>query len=249
MKAAFGFDTDIQRNTDEAFVAKAKGAFQVPLWVRTFSMFPFWTYLSRFVDIFPNTKYFIDLANNMLEQRAQQGSSSRRDLVQLMLEAHETTIDGVSKLNDDEIIAQSITFLLAGFETTGTYFVKHDVQDKLIEEIDKADEARGDTPLYDYVQSIGYLDQVVCEVLRLSGPVLIILRGCEEEAVYKGIRFPKGVDVNVVPYVLHRDPEVWTTPSSSTQRISRLRRRKSETRIPFCRLEPAHVSALACASP
>ena len=220
MKSAFGFDTDLQTNPDDAFLARGKRAFQTPLYIRAFSLFPFWTYLSRYVNIVPNLDFFIALAKKMLEQRSQQGSPSRRDFVQLMLEAHEVTVDGVSKLSNDEIMAQSIVFLLAGFETTATtlsstaYFLTTypDVQDKLIEEIDKADEARGDTPLYDYVQSIGYLDQVVCEVLRLCAPAFNLLRGCAEEAVYKGIRFPKGVDVNIPSYVLHRDPEVWDNP-------------------------------------
>lgn len=66
--------------------------------------------------------------------------------------------------------------------------------------------------MYDHVQRIGYLDQVVCEVLRLCSPAFILLRGCEEETVYKDIRFPKGVDVNIPTYVLHRDPEVWENP-------------------------------------
>lgn len=30
--------------------------------------------------------------------------------------------------------------------------------------------------------------------------------------MYKDIRFPKGVDVNIPTYVLHRDPEVWENP-------------------------------------
>ena len=220
MKAAFGFDTDLQINPDEAFVERAKSAFQTPLYIRAFSLLPFSTYLSRYFNILPNLDFFIALARNMLEQRSQQGSSNRRDLLQLMLEAHEVTVDGVSKLRDDEIVAQSIIFLLAGFDSSGTtlsstaYFLatRPDVQDKLIAEIDKADEARGDTPLYDYVQSIGYLDQVVCEVLRLCAPAFNLLRGCAEEVIYKGIRFPKGVDVNIPSYVLHRDPDVWDNP-------------------------------------
>ena len=220
MKAAFGFDTDIQMNPDEAFVEQAKRAPKVPLYIRAFSVFPFQSYLSRFVNIFPDTEFFVDLARNMLQQKSQQGGSSRRDLLQLMMEAHEVTVHGISKLNDDELVAQSITFLLAGFETTSTtlssiaFFLATypEVQDRLIDEVDNADQARGDTPLYDYVQRIGYLDQVVCEVLRLCSPGFNLFRGCEEEAVYKGVRFPKGVDVNIPVYVLHRDPEVWDNP-------------------------------------
>ena len=113
MKAAFGFDTDIQVNPDEEFVERARNAFQTPLYVRAFSSLPFWTYLSRYVNVFPGVDFFITLARNMLQQKAQQGSSNKRDLLQLMLEAHEVTVNGVRKLNDDEIMAQSITFLLA----------------------------------------------------------------------------------------------------------------------------------------
>ena len=162
MKAVFGFDTNLQINPDKT---------------SSFLLLPFSTYLSRFVNILPGMDYFVLLAWDMLQQKAQQGSSNKRDLLQLMFEAHEVTVNGLSKLNNEEIMGQSITFhhLLAGFETSGTtlsssahFLATHpSVQDKLIEEIDKADAARGDTPLYDYVQSITYLDQVVCEVPRL----------------------------------------------------------------------------------
>ena len=47
MRAAFGVETDLQRNPDPEFVARARRVFQTPLWVRFFSMFPFWAYFSR----------------------------------------------------------------------------------------------------------------------------------------------------------------------------------------------------------
>jgi cytochrome P450 len=111
----------------------------------------------------------------------------------------------VVKLSDDELAAQSLTFLLAGFETTGNtmsntayLLATHpDIQEKLIQELDKARENRGDLSLYEFVQKIEYLDQVLSEVLRLCAPVYNLLRGCNEEIVIKGVRFPKGVDVNI----------------------------------------------------
>ena len=62
------------------------------------------------------------------------------------------------------------------------------------------------------MQKAEYLDQVICEVLRLSGPAFLLVRECTEDTTYKGIRFPKGIDVNIPTYVLHRDPEVWDNP-------------------------------------
>jgi len=220
MRAAFGMETNLQTNPDPEFVDKARKVFQTPLWIRFFSMIPFWEYFSKYVSPLQNADFFVGLARTILEQRQQQGHSGNRDLVQLMLEAHEEIVHGASKLSDDEITAQSVTFLIAGFETTGNtlcstayYLATYpEVQDRIIQEVDEALDSSGNTSLYDVVQKLPYLDQVISEVLRLCGPAFSLVRGCEEETVIKGVRFPKGIDVTIPPYVLHRDPEVWENP-------------------------------------
>ena len=72
----------------------------------------------------------------------------RKDLLELMLKAEIKDSDGkqVSKLSEDEVVAQSFVFLLAGYETTSntlsyvTYCLalNPEVQEKLIKEIDYA---------------------------------------------------------------------------------------------------------------
>ena len=69
-------------------------------------------------------------------------------MLELMLSAEVTDSEGrqVSKLSDDEVLAQSFTFILAGYETTSnalaytTYCLamNPDVQERLIREIDDA---------------------------------------------------------------------------------------------------------------
>ena len=115
MKAAFGVESNVQVKPDPVFVKKARSVFQTPLWVRFFSMFPFWEYFSRFVSPLQNVDYFSAVQKEVLDRRRQQGFSGNRDLVQLMLEAHEENIDGVSRLSDDEVTAQSVAFLVAGY--------------------------------------------------------------------------------------------------------------------------------------
>ena len=66
MRAAFGLEADIQMNPDPVFVEKAKGVFKTPLWVRFFSMFPFWDYLSRQVKhLFFVMSYFLIKPNKV----------------------------------------------------------------------------------------------------------------------------------------------------------------------------------------
>jgi hypothetical protein len=88
MKAAFGYETNIQTDPDPTFIEHAKDVFNTPIWIRAFTMFPFSDFLSKFVSIFNNTDYFLNIARTMIESRQQIGHSVRRDLLQLMLEAH-----------------------------------------------------------------------------------------------------------------------------------------------------------------
>lgn len=204
-------------------VNKAKTVFRIPLWVRSFSMFPFSDYLSKKFNISPinHTDYFLGLARAIYDVRKTQKVPSRRDLLQMMLEAQRQEAGAVGKrLTDDEVLAQSVIFMVAGFETTGStlsfmayVLAKYpDVQEKLLKEIDEAIGNRGDMPLYDFVNSLDYLDRVLCEVLRLYTPGFLVHRRCNEACTVNGLRIPSGIDVFMPPYVLHRDPVLWPDP-------------------------------------
>ena len=94
-----------------------------------------------------------------------------------MMNAHEeTTVEGVSRLTDEEIAAQSVIFLLAGFDTSSNtlaFTLYHlvlnpDVQDKLRSEIKEAIESNSNQPLYEIVQNMEYLD---CALRKASACV------------------------------------------------------------------------------
>lgn len=101
-------------------------------------------------------------------------------------------------------------------------------------------------PLYDFVNSLDYLDQVFCEVLRLYTPGYLVQRRCNEACTINGITIPQNVDVFMPPYVLHRDPALWPDPEKfDPDRFSP--ENKRHTRI--CRLVWVPGSALDSASP
>lgn len=223
ISAAFGTQANVQIDPDPDTVDKARAVFRTPLWVRAFSMFPFADYFSKKFNISPlnHTDYFLKLARAIYDVRKSQKAPSRRDLLQLMLDAQQQEIEGGGRrLSDDEVSAQSVIFMVAGFETTGStlsclayVLAKYpDIQEKLLEELDEAVKNRGDMPLYDFVNSLDYLDRVFCEVLRLYTPGFLVHRRCNEACTVNGLRIPAGVDVFMPPYVVHRDPTLWPDP-------------------------------------
>lgn len=222
LSAGFGLKADVQTNAaDPELVKKALSVFLVPVYIRALTMFPFYRHLKKIFDLNPiqHVPYFAKLARGILELR-RSGSVGRRDLVQLMLEATEESNNEVKTLTDEEIIGQSITFLVAGSETTGStlaliaYHLAYypEIQERLLREIDDATRSRGDASIYEFVQSLEYLDRIVSEVLRLCTVGYVNVRDCMETCVINGVEFPAGACVYILSYCVHRDPDYWPEP-------------------------------------
>ena len=121
---------------------KAQAIFKIPLIVRQIQRLPFGTLIfSLLSTIFGNQPtYFLGIVKGIIKTRRQQGCMGRKDLLQLMMMAKdETTVDEVSRLTDEEIVPQSVLFLIAGYETSSNtlsftaYFLATnlDVKEKL----------------------------------------------------------------------------------------------------------------------
>ena len=225
LRAGFGLDAQVQTDPDPEMVEKALTVLETPAFVRAMSMFPFYKQVKEFfdLDLSKHSPYFITLSKSILEKR-KISSSGRRDLLQLMLEARDENAEGTAqKLTDEEIVAQTVLFLIAGSETNGTtmaffafYLAHHpDVQEKLLCEIDHATRSRGDAPVGEFVERLPYLDRVVSEGLRHSSVGFGNVRQCMEACVINGVEFPEGVSVNIPAYAIHRDPDFWPEVMSS----------------------------------
>ncbi|KAK3760694.1 hypothetical protein RRG08_010667 [Elysia crispata] len=128
---------------------------------------------------------------------------------------------GVKPLADIEIMAHSMTFLLAGYETSGAvlaYFfhelAKHpELQERLLEEINDSIGKRDID--YETIQELPLFDAVFDEVLRLYPTAsFITTRKASEERQYGDVKIPAGMNVLANVWALHRDPEFWDDPET-----------------------------------
>lgn len=128
--------------------------------------------------------------------------------------------DETSRLSDDEIVAQSVFFLLVGYKNTSntlafvSYFlaINHHLQDKLKSDIREAKTSDPATSVYELARSIDYLDSVVNESLRLCPPIFQMNRSCQEDYEFNDIHIPAGMEVIIPTYAIHRDPDAWPSP-------------------------------------
>ena len=87
------------------------------------------------------------------------------------------------------IQAQGIIFFVAGFETTANtlcttsyYLAKNpDIQEKVVEEIKEVVERHDGKIDNETIKDMPYLEAVIAEDLRLSGPVLFHSRLCTKD--------------------------------------------------------------------
>ncbi|XP_045212707.2 cytochrome P450 3A13-like [Mercenaria mercenaria] len=121
-------------------------------------------------------------------------------------------------MTDDEIAANAIMFLFAGYDTTSTaltftsYFLAlhQEWQEKIVQEIDQK---LGDSnPDYDNVQQLTYLDIFISESMRLFPPITKVNRHLEADCTVGKYTFPKNISISIPVYTLHRLPEFWPEP-------------------------------------
>ena len=157
LSTAFGVQSDVQTNHDSKMLNKTKSLFQRHLhFLRFLLSLPFAGAITKIMaSVSGGPGYFIDTASEIIHTRreqAEKGIVGRKDLIHLMLTAHEETgPEGKgSKLSDDEIVAQSVIFLLTGKETSAntltytTYLLAMhpDIQEKLPSEIEDVVQVR-----------------------------------------------------------------------------------------------------------
>jgi cytochrome P450 len=136
------------------------------------------------------------------------------DLLSLLV----ASADGRSRLSDREVRDELMTMFFAGHETsaaalTWAFYLldRHpDVADGLRAELR---EVVGDRPpAMSDLPNLPGLGRVVKETLRLYPPAWVFDRSPLRDIVVGGYTIPKGANVLISPWVVHRDPAVWPDP-------------------------------------
>ncbi|KAM5261910.1 cytochrome P450 3A12-like isoform 2-T2 [Hipposideros larvatus] len=224
---SFGVNIDSLNNPQDPFVKNIKKLLNFnilnPL-ILSIVLFPFLIPVFEALNIFvfpkPLTDFFTKSIKKIKESRLNDKRKHRVDFLQLMINSQNSKETDTHKaLSDLELVAQSIVFIFAGYETTSTslsflmyILATHpDVQQKLQEEIDSTFPNKA-PPTYDALVQMEYLDMVVNETLRLFPVLARIERVCKKDVEINGVFIPKGTVVIMPSFVLHRDSAFWPEP-------------------------------------
>jgi len=157
------------------------------------------------------------------------------DLLTMLMQARDP--DSGAALSDTQLRNETITFLLAGHETTANALTwtfhlisQHpEVERQLIEEIRSVLDGR--TPQLEDIPKLTFTKQVIQESMRLYPPIWIIERRAIREDFIGGFHIPAGSSVVISPYALHRHPDFWKRPEDFDP--SRFNERPPAAYIPF----------------
>ncbi|NWU99916.1 C340 protein, partial [Upupa epops] len=230
---SFSVNIDSMSNPSDPFVTNIKKflkfSFLSPVFI-FLVLFPFVIpVLEKMnVTLLPSDvmEFFKGVFIKMKKEREQESSVDRVDFLQLMIDSqhsHDSSksaeTDSYKTLSDEEILAQALIFVFAGYETTSSTlsYISYnlathpDVQQRLQEEID-ANLPNKATPTYSAIMQMEYLDMVVSESIRLFPVGGRIERVCKKTVEINGVTIPKGMAVVIPAYVLHRDPAYWPEP-------------------------------------
>nr|WP_286185449.1 cytochrome P450 [Labrenzia sp. PO1] len=132
-----------------------------------------------------------------------------------LLEARDENGEPLSR---EAIISEAAVIFMAGHETTANtlawaWFLLSQCDKsraKLQAELDTV--LAGRSPTFQDVPNLPYTKAVIEETLRLYPPVPILAREAMADTSIGGKSVPKGSLVMVVPWLMHRNPVLWSKP-------------------------------------
>lgn len=229
-KCCFATDLNAFESEDNLFLTHVQAAFK-PRFFRFLTLATIPSVLIKKLKICIANKeslhFFANMITHILENREKNPMEKVNDYLQLLAESREEEKPekkssesnnniGNSKLSQAEIIANSVIFLLAGYETTSSLLTfacfelarNKDLQDRLRQEV-----TENDIEDYQIINELPYLDAVIKETLRMYPPVVGLNRRLKEKYnLNDSTVLEKGTTIQIPVYSLHRDPKYHPNP-------------------------------------
>jgi cytochrome P450 len=152
----------------------------------------------------------------LLTERGRAPDAEPKDLLARLVAARDAETGG--GMTAKEVRDQVVTIFMAGHETTSlalswTWYLlsQHPaVEEKLQSEL--ADVLGGRTPRNDDVANLRYTRMVIEESMRLYPPAHTTGRQPIKPDEILGHRIPAGAEVLIMPWLIHRKPQLWENP-------------------------------------
>ncbi|WP_304189585.1 cytochrome P450 [Phenylobacterium aquaticum] len=153
----------------------------------------------------------------MIAEREALGDAAPKDLLARLIAARDSETG--AKMTAAEVRDEVVTIFLAGHETTAAamawvWYVlsQHPaVEARLHEELDRV--LGGRTPTVADLPNLTYARMVLDETMRLYPPAPgTSSRLAVEADEICGVKIPKGANVAVVPWIIHRHRDLWDRP-------------------------------------
>ncbi|XP_037094375.1 cytochrome P450 3A31-like [Pollicipes pollicipes] len=220
----FGVNCNSFVDPNTEFATHASTLFKPPSGYAMFRLMVIMLFPKWIGDCLPDpgkaaTDFFQRVVNKTVAHREQHGSE-QRDFLQLLLETKNK--DGQRALSDSSIVAQSVLFFLAGYDTTASLLTfagyalatSPDIQGAVQREIDEVLAKHDGRLTYDAVSEMTYLDRVLAETLRLYPTASRLERRCSKDYILPGtdVLVKRGMIVGMPVFTLHRDPDHYPDP-------------------------------------
>lgn len=155
-----------------------------------------------------------DLVDRIIAERRGHPSAEPRDLLDRLIAG-----GGDEPFDEEELRAEVLTLVLAGHETTANTLAwtlvllsRHpEARERLEGEVDQV--LSGRDPTADDLAKLEWTGAVIDEAMRLYPPAWTIERDALADDDVCGVPVPAGSTVITSPYLLHRDPRFWPSPS------------------------------------
>jgi cytochrome P450 len=157
-----------------------------------------------------------DVVYGLIRQRRTEGRDAG-DLLSRLLEAQD---EAGNRMTDRQLRDELITLFLAGHETTALalsytfhLLARHpDVEARLAAELDEV--LTGRSPTAADLPQLRYTDWVVRESMRLYPPAYSIGREAVGDCEIGGYPVPKGTQISLIQWVVHRDSRWFPDPEA-----------------------------------